>query len=110
MRMTVPAELYVHPLQSLEAERIERREEVDGLRQCIAEMQAQSTAQAAKAAAELEAAQQVTADITKRADDMQASAGPCIDVNIAVCGAQGGCLCMHLSGHSKHIICFTHSV
>ncbi len=60
--------------QALDAERDERREEVDDLRQRLAALQAESAEQAASMDAQLQAAQGQVDSITQRAEELQASA------------------------------------
>ena len=60
--------------QALEAERDERRKGAEGHEQRITDLQAQHTAHIKRLHAEVEAAQQHSAAVKLRADEMQASA------------------------------------
>ena len=64
-------------MQALDAERDERREEVENLRQRLAGLQAESAEQAARMDAQLQAAQRQVASAAHRAEEMQVSARCC---------------------------------
>ena len=76
--------------KALDAERRERHDEGDALRQRVSELEGHLAQQAASAAEELQAVQRQLAASARRANDMQASTARHAVVAIALAGSASG--------------------